>query len=620
MAKETVKTLTKEPTKAGASPTIAGTRSKVIEVPEVVTVRDLATLAEISPIDLIKQLMANGIMANINQPLDFDTAAIVLSDLGFEPRLPRSADEEIPEEPAAPAEPATATARFIAAETEGNLKPRPPVVTVLGHVDHGKTSLLDAFRQTHVASGEAGGITQHIGAYQIEKEGKKITFIDTPGHAAFTAMRARGAQVTDIAILVVAADDGVMPQTIEALDHARAAHVPIIVALNKIDKANAQPDRVKQQLADRGLLIEEWGGDTMLVAVSARTHAGIEDLLSGILLVAEDANLRANPDRFATGTVIESRMDKSRGALATLLIQNGTLSLGDTLVIGPIIGRIRAMEDQQGKRLKSALPSTPVVVLGLPQVPQAGDVFQVYTDERSARQVAAGRAAEQRQTVSTVIRPQNLEEMFAALEGTDLKEFNIVLKADVQGSLQPIQTSLERLGDEKHRIKILRQAIGNISENDVNLAVASDAMVVGFNVEADSIARELAETRHVAIRRYSIIYELLEEMAEIVKGEVKPEFAEVQTGKGEIRAVFEIAKRGKIAGVFVTEGTVYRNGSAIVKRGGRKIGEGRLSSLKRFQDDAREVATGYECGLMIDGANDMVQGDTLEFYRKERIK
>jgi translation initiation factor IF-2 len=586
---------------------------KTIEIPEVITIRDMAELMQVSPIDVIKQLMGLGIMANINQQIDFETAVIVGEEMGFTLQLETPFVPE--EEEAAPR---TLRQRLYEAEDPQDLKPRPPVVTVLGHVDHGKTKLLDAIRHTNVQEGEAGGITQRIGAYQVTVDGKKITFIDTPGHEAFTAMRARGAQVTDIAILVVAADDGVMPQTREAIDHARAAQVPIIVALNKIDLPTANPERVKQQLADQELIVDDWGGDVVCVEVSAKQRVNIEDLLENILLVAEVEELKANPNRAAVGTVIEGQVDRSRGALATLLVQTGTLCQGDVLLIGEIYGRVRAMHDDRGHRIKEAKPSHPVVVMGLPSVPAAGDTFQVIKDERTARAIATKRSAERTDRTTQPMR-LSLEELFERFQAGEIKEMNVILKADVQGSLEPIVDSLERLGDKDLKLKILRQDTGNINESDVMLGAASQAIIIGFNVTADTAARKTADAEGVDIRLYNIIYKLIEDMDKALKGLLEPEYQDVIIGHAEIRAVFKISRLGKVAGLYVTDGIVARNALVRVHRDGEILFDGQLASLKRFTEDIREVKAGFECGIGLEGFHDFEVGDILEFYRKEQV-
>ena len=588
--------------------------SKTLVIPETITIRDLATLMHRTPIDIIKELMKNGVMANINQQIDFDTAAIIAEEMGFTVEPEKAPEPELPQ----PAAPEVRKGGYTE-EEYAKLPVRPPVVTVLGHVDHGKTSLLDAIRQTNVALGEVGGITQHIGAYQVEKQGKLITFLDTPGHEAFTAMRARGAQVTDLAVLVVAADDGVMPQTLEAIDHARAAQVPIIVALNKIDKDNANPELVKQQLAEANVVVEEYGGNVICVPVSAKQKTGIENLLEMILLMAEMADLRADPNRLARGVVIESRLDKARGPLATLLVQDGTLHTGDALVIGSIAGRVRAMFDYKGARIDVAPPSTPAVVLGLPDVPEAGSAFEAMEDEKAAKAKAA-EYAQQRQTSAerTPTRPMTLEEIYARAAEGQVKELNLILKADVQGSIEPIESSLERLGDEKLKVRLLLKGTGNISESDVSLAIASNAIVIGFNVQVDPAAARLAEANGVDVRVYDIIYRLTEDIEKALKGLLEPVYKDVTIGHVEVRATFRIPKVGIIAGGVVTDGIAARNARVRVIRAGQPIFDGRVASLRRFTEDVREVATGHECGIGVEGFEGFQVGDVLEFYRKER--
>jgi translation initiation factor IF-2 len=600
--------------RAKKTPTPDSSESRVVEVPPILSVRDLAALMDVSPIDVIKELMNNGIMANINQQIDFDTAAIVGAEMGFE-IVPEAPDEEeAPEvEDVVPLR-----QRFIADEDPSKLEPRPVVVTVLGHVDHGKTTLLDAIRQTNVVDDEAGGITQHIGAYQIELEGRKITFLDTPGHEAFTAMRARGAQVTDLAILVVAADDGVMPQTREAIDHARAAKVPIMIALNKIDRTNANPDRVKQELADLDLVVEDYGGDVICVPVSAKERLGIEDLLENIFLVTEVAELKANPNRLAQGSVIESSLDERRGALITLLVQNGTLRVGDIVVIGQQYGKVRAMFNDRGERVKEAPPSSPVAILGFPSVATAGDLFEVIESERAARNLTGERTEESRDTSKRVGHVITLEEIFQRMQSGETKELNLVLKADVQGSLEPIIKSLEDLGGEDLKVRILRRGTGNISESDVNLAVASSAIIVGFQVDVDAAAQKLAEAEGVDVRLYNIIYKLIDDIDKALKGLLEPTYKDVVTGQAEVRAIFKIGRKGNIAGSYVLDGQVTRNALARIRRNDDEIYDGKVSSLKRFTEDVREVAAGYECGIGLEGFNDFEEGDTIEFYVKER--
>lgn len=587
---------------------------RVIQVPPSLTVRDLAALMEVSPIDVIKELMLNGIMANINQQIDFDTAAIVGTEMGFE-IVPEVREEE---EVSAAVEAVPLRERFIAGEDPSKLKPRPPVATVLGHVDHGKTTLLDAIRETSVVDAEAGGITQHIGAYQVDVTGRRITFLDTPGHEAFTAMRARGAQVTDLVILVVAADDGVMPQTREAIDHARAAKVPIMVALNKIDKANANPDRVKQELADLELVVEDWGGDVICVPISAKQRQGIDDLLENILLVTDVADLKANPDSAAQGTVIEGKMDERRGVTATLLVQNGTIYVGDIVVIGEEYGKVRAMFNDRGERVKEAGPSAPVAILGMREVPAAGESFAVVESERVARELVNQRTGARLDAGKQLRRTITLEDIYDRMRSGEVKELNLVLKADVQGSIDPIVKSLADLGDADLKVRILRRGTGNISESDIMLAVASSAIVVGFQVEIDPAARRLVEAEGVDVRLYDIIYKLIDDIDKALKGLLEPTYRDVVTGHAEVRAVFRIPRRGRVAGSYVLDGQVTRNALARVLRNADEIYTGKINSLKRFTDDVREVAVGFECGIGLEGFEEFQEGDVIEFFKKER--
>jgi len=585
-----------------------------VEIPQFTTVRDLAKILDVSPIDVIKELMNSGVMATINQQIDFDTAAIVAEDMGFEAHLP--VPEEEPEQKEAEAQPLMA--RILADEKSEDLEERPPIVTLLGHVDHGKTSLLDVIRDTSVQESEAGGITQHIGAYQIEYSGRTITFLDTPGHEAFTAMRARGAQGADIAVLVVAADDGVMPQTREAISHARAAHVPIIVALNKIDRPNANPEVVKQQLNDEGLVVEDWGGEVMCVPVSAKLKIGIEDLLESILLVSEVHEFKANPHRPAVGVVIEGKMDTLRGPTATILVQNGTLRPGDSFVAGQVHGHVRAMFDHRGKRIEQAPPSTPVQIFGLSGVPNAGDRFEVVEDNKTARQIAEERQT-RRERPTEEIADLSLESLFAQYQSGQTQELNIIVKVDVQGSIEPIVRSIEDLGTDDLRVNVIHQGTGNITESDIMLAVASHAIVIGFNVTADVAARRQAEAERIDIRLYNIIYKIIDDVHKALTGMLEPTYQDVPTGHAEVRAVFNISRIGQVAGCYVTDGTIFRNGHAKVIRDGEVIFDGELSSLKRFQEDVREVRTGFECGLALNGFQSFNEGDIIEGYRKEKV-
>ncbi len=587
---------------------------KTLEIPAQITVRELADALHISPIDVIKKLMANGVMANINQQIDYDTAAILAEEFGFEARPVVAVEEQGPAETGE----LPAWRGIIEGEPVELLKPRPPVVTILGHVDHGKTTLLDAIRSTNVAEGEAGGITQHIAAYQVRHKDRLITFLDTPGHAAFTAMRARGAQGADIAILVVAADDGVMPQTREALSHARAARVPIVVALNKIDRPNANPDRVRQELADVGLLGHEWDGDTMIVPVSAKKGQGIDDLLEAIVLTSDSTKILANPDGKVIGTVIEAELDRAKGVIATLLVQNGTLRAGDIVIAGRTHGKVRAMFDFLGQPIQAAGPSTPAAVLGLGEVPAAGELFSVAASEREARAVVSQRAQDAQQ--SEVKAPSmTLEQVFAAYKAGQTEELPLVLKADVQGSLEPIMSSLKDLSAGEIKVNILHAATGNIGESDVMLAAASEAVVIGFNVESDQSARRLAEKEGVDIRLYDIIYRLTEDIEKALKGMLAPEKRQVVLGRADVRAVFRIPKVGHIGGCMVVDGEARRNARVRVYRGGALVYEGQVSSLKHEKDDVREMRAGYECGVGVKGYDQLAVGDALEFFVEEEV-
>ncbi len=582
--------------------------STSIELPASIVIRDLAQKVEKSPIEIIKKLMANGVMATINQAVDFDTAAVVVAEYGFEAVAEAQLEVKKEETGEVPL-----WRRLIADEDVSKLSVRPPVVTILGHVDHGKTSLLDAVRQTDVAAGEAGGITQHIGAYQVEKKGRTITFLDTPGHAAFTAMRARGAQGADIVILVVAADDGVMPQTREAIAHAKAARVPIIVAMNKIDKPNSNPERVKQQLAELELVPDEWGGNTMVVPVSAKLKQGIDDLLEGILLVADNADIRANPAGKVTGTVIEAEVDKSKGTIATLLVQNGTLSAGDIVVAGKSFGRMKAITDYKGKPVQKAGPSTPVAVMGLNEVPSAGDVFQVVASEKEARAIVAERV-EANKSKAQAKKTVSLEDLFASVQAGEAKALSLIVKADVQGSLEPILGELEKLGKGEIGINILYAETGNIGENDVMLASASKAIIVGFNVQADVSARRLAEAEGISIRLYDIIYRMTEDIEKALKGMLEPTVVEKVIGRAQVLAVFSASKLGRVAGCRVVDGELRRNSKVRLYRGTDLVYEGEMASLRHEKEDVREIRTGYECGVGLKNFNDIQVNDLLICY------
>ena len=583
-----------------------GTQStKQISLPPALTVKQLAELLEVNAIDIIKQLMRNGMMANINQTIDFNVASIIADNFGF----------KVKRQPAPVKSKSTPAAK---AAKGGKLAPRPPVITIMGHVDHGKTSLLDAIRKSNVIATEAGAITQHIGAYQVEMDGRKITFLDTPGHEAFTAMRARGAQATDIAVLVVAADDGVMPQTVEAIHHAQAAGVPIVVALNKIDKPTANPDKIKQQLSDLDLVIEEWGGDTICVPISAKKQQGISDLLENLLVLADILELKAKPDGPAEGVAIEAKLDKTMGPLATLLVQKGTLKIGDIVVIGTTYGKVKAMFNDVGKPIKMAGPSTPVKVLGLNEVAQAGDTFKVVNDEREARALLEKRKSTQ-QAFATSAKTLSLSDFSAQVSSGQVKELNIILKTDVQGSIEPIKDSLEKLASEQIKVRVIHANSGSITESDVMLALASNGIVIGFNTRPEPGAQRLADLEKISIRYYNVIYDLVKDVEKALKGMLEPTYTEVIDGQAEIKAFFETGKKGKVAGVVVKEGKVSRDSLTRIIRKGETIFESRVSSLKRFKNDVKEVPTGQECGVGIENFNDFQVGDIIQFYRRERV-
>lgn len=576
-----------------------------VEIPHSLSVRQLADLLHLGAIDIIKQLMRDGIMANINQAIDYETAAGIAAHFGYEAhqksRTSRGAASIVSK---------IKKQQSLQDEDVSGLRPRPPVVTIMGHVDHGKTRLLDAIRQTNVMDTEAGGITQHIGAYQVEVNGQKITFLDTPGHEAFTAMRARGAQVTDIVILVVAADDGMMPQTLEAIDHARAAGVPIVVAINKIDKSNANPELVKQQLADAGLLIEEWGGDVVCVPISAKEKKGISELLENLLIVAEMEELKANPSLPAVGVVIEAEMDKSKGPLATVLVHTGNLRVNDFVVVGTTLGRVKAMFNDAGKRIRKAGPATPAEILGLSSVPQVGDVMTAVASEQQARALIQQQPSLQSKSVS-------LNNLFDQISTGRVKELNIILKVDVQGSIEPIRNSLEQLRTDEVKVRIIHSSSGNVTENDVMLAIASKGLIIGFSTGCDTGAQRLASLESVDIRFYDVIYNLIDDVDKALKGMLEPTFVDVIEGRAEVRAIFSAGKGEKVAGVYVTEGKVSRGVTTKVKRGDEIVHESTISSLRRFKDDVKEVAAGYECGIGINDFNDFEVGDILEFFRRE---
>jgi len=590
-----------------------GHNLKKIEIPASITVRELAQTMQTSPIDVIKALMSNGVMASINQQIDFDSAAIVAAELGFEaiPENPKVDEHDFGEIPQ--------WRKVIAKESVDNLEDRPPVVTILGHVDHGKTTLLDAIRETNVAEGEVGGITQHIGAYQAEHNGRLITFLDTPGHAAFTAMRARGAQGADIVILVIAADDGVMPQTKEAIAHAKAAKVPIIVAMNKIDKANADPDRVRQQLAEVGLVPDDWDGDTIVVPLSAKRREGLDDLLEAIILVADNMDIHANPNGVVIGTVIEAELDRAKGSMATLLVQNGTLEVGDVAVVGNAYGKLKALFDFRGRRIRKAGPSTPVSVMGLNEVPQAGDLFQVVPSERDARVIITEKSKAEEKDTSTKKAQITLEQLFDQFKAGVVPELRLIIKADVQGSLEPIMSSLKDLCTEELSVNILHAETGNITENDVMLASASNAVIIGFNVQADASGRRLAEKEGVSIRLYEIIYRMIEDIEKALNGMLEPVEKETVLGHADVRRVFRISKVGNIAGCYIIDGEIRRNSRAKVIRGGEVVASGDIITLKHLQEDVKDLRQGFECGISIRNFSDFLEGDRIECVMVEKV-
>jgi translation initiation factor IF-2 len=588
-----------------------------IELPATLTVKELADLLSVNVADVIRELIKSGIFATINQLLDRDTASLVAEELGYEVAESTATAAPVEGDGDGPT-PEAAKEVLFEDDDPADLQPRAPIVTVMGHVDHGKTSLLDAIRSTTVAAGERGGITQHIGASEVTKDGKKIVFLDTPGHEAFTAMRARGARVTDIAVVVVAADDGVMPQTLEALSHAKAAKVPIVIALNKVDKADANPDRVKTELTEAGVVIEEYGGETPLVSVSARAKTGLDELEEMILLVADLQELKANPKREAVGTIIEAQLDKGRGPVATAVVQTGTLRVGDTIVAGTTFGRVKALENDAGKRVPKAGPASAVVVLGLGEVPEAGDILRVVADEKAARAyVDERRAAEAAKGGDTSGRA-TLEDLYRQVQAGQAKELRIVLKADVSGSLGAITHALEQLSTDEVRINVLHEAAGDITDNDVMLATASNAIVVGFNAKITDTARRAAEAEGVDVRMYDIIYKLTDDIEAALKGLLEPEVIEVVEGRAEVRQVIRIGKSQVIAGSYVTEGRIVRGGARIW-RGGKIVETDRIESLRRFRDDVREVATGFECGIGLAGFDDIEEGDIIECFTTQTV-
>ena len=602
---------------ADAKPSV--TEGKV-ELPPTLSVKELAEYLDVKTVDIIKELMKNGVMANINQQIDFDTAAIVADSFGIQ-ASPMAMDSAIAEEVVGEGEGTqvklTTRSELFSVDGEApeNLKTRPPVVTVMGHVDHGKTSLLDAVRQTKVAAGEAGGITQSIGAYVVEEKGRRIVFLDTPGHEAFTAMRARGAQVTDVAVLVVAADDGVMPQTIEAISHAKAAQVPIVVAINKIDKEGANPDRVKQGLSEQGLVPEEWGGQTVMVPVSAKQKKGLSELLEMILLVADLQDLKANPAKLAAGTVIDAHLEKGRGPVATVLVQSGTLRIGDNLVVGHIFGKVRALLDDRGRKMKEAGPATPAVVTGLPDVPTAGDIFQVVSSEKVARTIAGQRAEQYRVATLAQTRRVTLADLSAQVGKGAVKDLNLVLKADSNGSVEALKGSLLKIQDPQVQIKIVFEGVGPVTESDILLAAVSNALVIAFNVKADALAQKAAEREKVDIRNYDVVYNVTNDIERAIKGLYEPTFIQVWEGRAEVLMPIKIPKLGVIAGSRVLDGKITSGSTAKVVRENKLIHEGQIAGLKRFKDDVHEVLSGLECGIRIEGYQDFQQGDVIESYQ-----
>ena len=578
-----------------------------VMIPDEINVGELASRLKRTAADVIKELLKLGVMANISQTIDFDTAAIVAEEMGakVEKEVHVTIEEKLFDE---------------SEDKEENLEPRSPVIVVMGHVDHGKTSLLDRIRKTDVAAGEAGGITQHIGAYRVKVSGRPITFLDTPGHAAFTSMRARGAKITDIAILVVAADDGIMPQTIEAINHAKAAEIPIIVAVNKIDKENADPDRVLQQLTEHGLVPEEWGGETIVCKISAKQGIGIENLLEMVLLTADMQELKANPNRQAKGAVIEAKLDRGRGPVATVLVQNGTLHSGDTVIAGKAVGRVRVMTDERGRKLENAGPSVPVEIIGLGEVPDAGDIFYAVDNERMARELVEQRKEKEKEERNKAMQKVTLENLFDTIQQGNMKELNIIIKADVMGSVEAVRSSLLKLSNEEVRVNVIHGAVGAINESDVMLAAASNAIIVGFNVRPERVAADSAHDQDVEIRLYRVIYDCIEEMEQAMKGMLDPKFKEVVVGHAEIRQTFKVSGIGTIAGAYVQDGKIVRSCEVRIVRDGIVIHEGHLNSLKRFKDDAKEVTAGYECGMGIENYNDLKEGDIIESFVMEQIK
>jgi translation initiation factor IF-2 len=590
-----------------------------IELPGTITVKDLAELLTVNPADVIRELIKSGIFATINQLIDRDTASLVAGELGYEVAEAVAGEVGNGTDGETDGKVAEAAKEVLFDEDDpADLQPRAPIVTVMGHVDHGKTSLLDAIRTTEVAAGERGGITQHIGASEVVHDGKRVVFLDTPGHEAFTAMRARGAKVTDIAIVVVAADDGVMPQTLEAISHAKAAKVPIIIALNKIDKPDANADRVKTELTEAGIVVEEYGGDVPLVPVSAKTRLGLDELIEMILLVADLQELKANPKRSAVGTIVEAQLDKGRGPVATALVQTGTLKVGDIIVVGETFGRVRALENDKGKRVTKAGPASAVVILGLADVPQAGDILRVVADDKEARAMVEARKAEGAVRAGEGSGRATLEDLYRQIQAGQAKELRIIVKADVSGSLGAITHALEQLEQDEIRLNVLLTGAGDITDNDIMLAAASNAIVIGFNTKITDTARRAAEDEGVDVRLYDIIYKLTDDVAAALKGLLEPVVVEVVEGRAEVRQIFRVGKSTVIAGCYVTDGRIVRGG-ARVWRGGKIIATDKIESLRRFRDDVREVAANYECGIGLDGFHDLEEGDIIECFTSQTV-
>ena len=578
-----------------------------VKIPDEISVGELASRMKKTGAEVVKCLMKNGVMASLSQLIDFDTASFVAEELGckVEKEVVVTIEEKLIDDHQ---------------DTEDELQPRAPVVVVMGHVDHGKTSLLDYIRNASVASGEAGGITQHIGAYQVQINGKPITFLDTPGHEAFTSMRARGAMITDIAILVVAAEDGIKPQTVESINHAKAAEIPVIVAINKMDKPDANPERVKQQLTEYGLLAEDWGGDTIVCPISAKTGMGIDNLLEMVALTAEVSELKANPNRAASGAVVEARLDKGRGPVATLLVQNGTLKQGDIIIAGTAVGRVRQMVNDKGAKLTSAGPSVPVEITGLGEVPEAGAHFNAVADERLARELVEQRKEEEKRKANAPISKVSLEDLFSQIQAGEMKTLNIIVKADVMGSVEAVKASLEKISNEEVRVRVIHGAVGAISESDVMLASTSNAIIVGFNVRPDAVARESAARSHVDMRMYRVIYDAIDEIEAAMKGMLAPKFREAVIGHAEVRQTYKVSSVGTVAGCYVTDGKIQRACDVRIVRDGIVVHEGHLASLQRFKDAVKEVASGYECGLSFEKYNDIKLGDVVEAYVMEQIE